>query len=183
MNKELKKIKIADLYVDEDNEKIHTEENLNLIKESINQVGYITPVLVDENHNILSGHGRVAALNKLGAKDVEALVITGLTDAQKAKFRLFENQSARTGYMDKGMVVKTVENLLETEDFDFSILAFDGLVDVFSTPIFEIDVKKEKFADDRKDKACFLIMVDEENREATRDLISSFDYIEGRYAE
>ena len=47
------------------------------VKASIQQVGYITPIVVDENYEILAGHTRYKALKALGRKEAEILRIGG----------------------------------------------------------------------------------------------------------
>jgi len=170
MKKELITLKINDLLVDEHNEKIHTEENNHLIEASIKQVGYVTPVIIDEDNRILSGHGRVSAMKNIGKEtELEVLMVSGLSEDQKNRFRLFDNQSARTGYLDKGMVVKTVSGIMDEDvDFDVSVLSFDGLVDVFSESILDIDMTKKAFKTTVDKKACFVIVCDDKHREDLR---------------
>ena len=62
-----------------------------MVEESINQVGYITPIVVDENNEVLAGHTRIKALKKMGVKEADVLIVEGLTDEQKRKYRLLDN--------------------------------------------------------------------------------------------
>ena len=72
------------------NEKVHTNENLALIRASLNDVGYLTPIVVDETDTILAGHGRFIVLKET-EKEIEVIKITGLTGLQKDKFRIYDN--------------------------------------------------------------------------------------------
>ena len=63
------------------------------VKASIQQVGYITPIVVDENYEILAGHTRTKALEKMGADEVQVLVVDGLTDEEQRKYRLLDNKT------------------------------------------------------------------------------------------
>ncbi|MEI7558530.1 MAG: ParB N-terminal domain-containing protein [bacterium] len=41
------------------NNKIHPEEQINKIANSIQECGFRAPILIDENNIILAGHGRL----------------------------------------------------------------------------------------------------------------------------
>lgn len=54
------------------------------VAESIKQVGYITPIVVDEDNVVLCGHTRLKALKRNGEKEVDGVLrVSGLTDEQK----------------------------------------------------------------------------------------------------
>jgi hypothetical protein len=138
-------LKLEDIKNDPKNEKVHTQENLRLIKKSLTEMGYLNPIIVDETNTILAGHGRKQALEELGHESIDVLKITGLSKVQKKKFRLYDNQSARTGHMDNELVVETVEEILNMDnDFDISILGLDGLAESFSTEIASFTASKTK---------------------------------------
>ena len=65
-NREIKFIKIELLLENKNNIKLHTSEQIELIKKSINSLGFNNIIIVDENNLILAGHGRVHALKELG---------------------------------------------------------------------------------------------------------------------
>lgn len=65
MKKEYIKIPIDDLIPYENNPR-KNEDAIPAVAESIEQVGYISPIVIDENNVILCGHTRLAALQKIG---------------------------------------------------------------------------------------------------------------------
>ena len=135
------KVKIKDLEHYDLNEKIHTKENLALIKASIEEYGYVVPIIIDENNMILAGHGRVEVMQELGNDTIECVVLENLTEAQKHKFRLFDNQSSRTGEMDRDLMKKSIEEILkEDEDFNIGILGEEGLSEEFMADIIDFDL-------------------------------------------
>ena len=77
----------------------YNDEAVDAVEESIEQVGYITPIVVDENYEILAGHTRWRSLNNLGEDEIEVIVVEGLTDEQKRKFRLLDNKIAHQKVM------------------------------------------------------------------------------------
>lgn len=95
------------------------------VKASIQQVGYITPIVVDENYEILAGHTRYKALKALGRKEAEILRIGGVSEEQKKKYRLLDNKTGEAAMWDfNALAVELVD--LDFDGFDFG---FDELLD------------------------------------------------------
>ena len=88
------KLKIEEIKPNPKNPKLHADD---LIEKSIKETGYISPIVVDENNIILSGHGRLSALIKLNYKEVEVIVKKGLTKKQKEKYLLMDNTLTERG--------------------------------------------------------------------------------------
>lgn len=95
------------------------------VKASIEQVGYITPIVVDENYEILAGHTRAKALQALGTKEVEVLRIGGVTEEQKKKYRLLDNKTGEAAMWDFNALAVELSDL----DFDGFDFGFDELLD------------------------------------------------------
>ena len=95
------------------------------VKASIPQVGYITPIVVDENYEILAGHTRYKALKALGRKEAEILRVDGVSEEQKKKYRLLDNKTGEAAMWDfNALAVELVD--LDFDGFDFG---FDELLD------------------------------------------------------
>ena len=86
------KKKLADIKPYENNPRIN-DEAVDDVAESIRQCTYIAPIIVDEDGVILAGHTRYKALKKLGYTECDVVVVTGLTDEQKKKYRLYDNKT------------------------------------------------------------------------------------------
>ena len=86
-------IKTADIKPYARNAKRHPEEQVKIIAESIKQFGWAQPIVVDEKHEILIGHGRLLAAKKLGLETAPCYIINGLNAEQKRKLRLIDNKS------------------------------------------------------------------------------------------
>lgn len=91
------KLKVEEVKPNPKNPKKHADD---LIEQSIKEAGYISPIVVDENNMILTGHGRLNALIKLGYKEVEVIVKKGLTKKQKEKYMLLDNKLTERGGWD-----------------------------------------------------------------------------------
>lgn len=76
----------------ENNPRIHNDEQINRIANSIAEFGFNQPIVVDENNIILVGHGRLEAAKKLGHKTVPVVRKEKLTESQKKAYRIIDNK-------------------------------------------------------------------------------------------
>ena len=109
---EYNKWKLSEITPYENNPRIN-DEAVNDVIESINQCGYIAPIVVDEDGVILAGHTRYKALTKLGYKECEVIVVSNLTEEQKKKYRLYDNKTAEFASWDQKKLSE------ELSDVDF----------------------------------------------------------------
>lgn len=114
---ELVKLRLEELKPYRNNPR-YNDEAVEVVEESIKQVGYIAPIVVDENHEILAGHTRHRALYNLGEEEADCIVVRGLTDEQKRKFRLLDNKTAEIADWDLEKLQKELDEL-DFGDFDF----------------------------------------------------------------
>lgn len=87
--------------------------------QSIKQCEYIAPIILDEDNIILAGHTRFKALKKLGYKEVECIIKTGLSEEQKKKYRLLDNKTNELAEWDFDLLAEEMEGL------DFGDLELD----------------------------------------------------------
>jgi ParB-like chromosome segregation protein Spo0J len=95
---------IADLQPDPRNARRHTQRNVGMLVDSLQEVGAARSIVVDENGVILAGNATVEAAGEVGIErvrvvdaDGETLVAvrrTGLTPEQKARLALLDNRVA-----------------------------------------------------------------------------------------
>jgi hypothetical protein len=163
--KKLVKVNIKDIRPYSKNEKVHTNENLNLIRKSLETVGYISPIVVDENFVILAGHGRYEVMKSMEEyATIEVIQLLDLSEVDKSKFRLYDNQSSRTGHYDNEFLVDTIKSIMDSDDtFNISILGIDGLLDAFSTVTTSFDLGKAELVKKSSvvDKSKVLLILDE----------------------
>lgn len=107
----------------------HPESQVDQLVELIRQFGWTIPILIDEQGEIIAGHGRVLAAQKMGLTDVPTMTARGWTDQQKRAYRLADNQVARNGSWDTKLLSQELIELGD-EGFDLPVLGFDeGLID------------------------------------------------------
>lgn len=91
---------------------------VDAVAESIQQCGYVQPIVVDENHVILAGHTRYKALKKLGYTECRVAVEGGLSEEKKRKYRLLDNKTGEFATWDFSKLEKELEEI-DFEGFDF----------------------------------------------------------------
>lgn len=120
----VKRVDIKKLVPYEHNAKIHSEEQIKKLAESIKQFGFISPVLIDEDLNIIAGHGRVKAAVEAGLLEVPCVTVEGLSEAERRAYILADNRLSEFGKWDLDMVQFEIGNL-EALDLNFDISSLD----------------------------------------------------------
>jgi 16S rRNA G966 N2-methylase RsmD len=124
------------------NAKKHTEEQVTKIASSIREFGFLSPVLIDKEFNIIAGHGRVMAAKKLGLKSAPCVFVEGLTDAQRKAYILADNRIGELAEWDMDLVTSELEMLLDN-DFDIDLTGFELPEEQEETEIKEDEVPEE----------------------------------------
>lgn len=70
------------------NSRTHSEEQVSQIMASIREFGFTNPLLIDEKDEIIAGHGRLLASQRLKLKEVPCIILSGLSDAQKRVYSI-----------------------------------------------------------------------------------------------
>lgn len=102
----------------ERNAKKHGSEQIEKLKASINEFGFLTPCLIDADYNLIAGHGRVMAAKELGIGSVPCVFIEGLSDEQRRAYILADNRLGELGEWDMELVF---DELKELDDLGFDI--------------------------------------------------------------
>ena len=105
------------------NTKIHTEEQVEKLARSIEKFGFIKPIIVDDNYNVLCGHGGLLASKFLKLKEVPVLFVSNLSDDEKKAYIIADNKLAESEW-DKELL-KVELNDLQINGFDISITGFE----------------------------------------------------------
>lgn len=138
MTKQLVRMRLADITPYENNPR-HNDNAVEAVKESIKQCEYIAPIIVDEDSVILAGHTRAKALAELGKTDADVMVVSGLTDEQKRKYRLLDNKTNELASWD----IDKLEIELEDIDFDGFDFGFEVEEIESGTEVIEDDYEPE----------------------------------------
>lgn len=106
------------------NARTHSTEQINKLRASLREFGFINPVIVDKDLNVIAGHGRIAAAKAEGIKKVPCVFVDHLTDAQKKAYILADNRMAMDAGWDEELLRVEIE-ALQAEDFDVFLTGFD----------------------------------------------------------
>ena len=134
---EFKKISISEIKPYDRNARTHSTEQVKQIMDAIKEWGFTNPLLIDEQGNLIAGHGRLEAvkqLNKVDFKDepileLPAIVVKGLSDSQKKALIIADNQIALNAGWDYEVLALELKEL-ESVNYDLDLLAFDNVDDI-----------------------------------------------------
>jgi DNA modification methylase len=116
---------VADLNLDARNPRQHSERQVKQLAASIQEFGFVMPVVVDDRGRVVIGHGRVLAAKKLAMPRVPVVEIRHLSEAQRKALRIADNKLGQNAHWDERLLA---ENFLELKaldrDFDLSITGF-----------------------------------------------------------
>lgn len=130
---EMKMIPVDKLVPYVNNARTHSQEQVNKLRGSLREFGFINPVIIDRDNNVLCGHGRLSAALEEGYKEVPCVYADNLTEAQKKAYILADNRYAEDAGWDEEMLRVEIESL-EGMDFDVSLTGFDDqeIADLFA---------------------------------------------------
>ena len=110
------------------NAKIHNEPQLQALAASIKQFGFNSPILIDENNEIIAGHGRIEAAKIIGLTEVPVIRLSHLSEAQKRAYRLADNKISEKGGWNEDILKLELSELESLcNDFDITITGFDSV--------------------------------------------------------
>ena len=115
------------------NARTHSPEQLTKLRSSLREFGFINPIIIDRDYNIIAGHGRVLAAKEEGIMEVPCVFVDYLTEAQKKAYILADNRMALDAGWDEELLRIEIESL-QGEDFDVSLTGFEEqeLADLFA---------------------------------------------------
>lgn len=130
---EMKMVETSKLIPYVNNARTHSQEQVNKLRGSLREFGFINPVIIDSDFNVIAGHGRLMAAKEEGIEEVPCVLVDYLTEAQKKAYILADNRYAQDAGWDEEMLKLEIE-ALEGMDFDVSLTGFneDEIADLFA---------------------------------------------------
>lgn len=125
------------------NARTHSPEQINKLRSSLREFGFINPVIIDRNFGVIAGHGRILAAKEENIKEVPCVFADHLTEAQKKAYIIADNRMAMDAGWDEELLRVEIE-ALQAEAFDLSLTGFDKkeLSDLFKD---DTDVEDDDF--------------------------------------
>ena len=106
------------------NARTHSPEQITKLRSSLREFGFINPVIIDKDFNVLAGHGRLMAAKAEGITEVPCVFAEHLTEAQKKAYIINDNRSALDAGWDDELLKVEME-ALQDMGFDLSMTGFD----------------------------------------------------------
>lgn len=130
---EMKMVETSKLIPYVNNARTHSQEQVNKLRGSLREFGFINPVIIDSDFNVIAGHGRLMAAKEEGIEEVPCVLVDYLTEAQKKAYILADNRYAQDAGWDEELLRLEIE-ALEGMDFDVSLTGFDDqeIADLFA---------------------------------------------------
>lgn len=121
---EMKLVPIDRLVPYINNARTHSPEQINKLRSSLREFGFINPVIIDRNYGVIAGHGRILAAKEEGITEVPCVFADYLTEAQKKAYIIADNRMAMDAGWDEELLRVEIE-ALQAEAFDVSLTGFD----------------------------------------------------------
>jgi DNA modification methylase len=133
------------------NPRTHTPRQIKQIGASIQEFGFINPVLVDGSDGLVAGHARVTAAISLGMTDVPTVRVDHLSPAQIRAYVIADNRLAENAGWDRELLALELEELSVQPNFDVTVTGFE---------MAEIDLLVGEASDNTPDEADLIPEID-----------------------
>lgn len=116
------------------NARTHSPDQIVKLRSSLREFGFINPVIIDRDYNIIAGHGRVLAAQEEKITEVPCVFVDYLTEAQKKAYIIADNRMAMDAGWDEELLKLEIETL-QGMDFDVSFTGFEDqeIADLFGS--------------------------------------------------
>lgn len=162
------------------NAKLHTPEQVEGIKKSIQQLGFNDPIAIWKDNTIIEGHGRLmAAMEMDDITEVPVIRLDGLTDKERRAYIIAHNKLTLKTDFDSDLLGEELKEIMD--DFDMTDFGFGDFELTMLTEDFEptpyddseiasfnkgdVGLAKKRvmitFTEDEEDKIKELLGVDE----------------------
>lgn len=119
------------------------DQAVDAVASSIKNYGFKQPIVIDSQGEVIAGHTRLKASQKLGLDVVPCIVADDLTPSQVKAYRIADNKVAELSEWDYELLK------LELEDIEgFTGFEVEELEDLFED---EKEAKEESFSDKNKE--------------------------------
>jgi DNA modification methylase len=121
---EMQLVPIAKLVPYVNNARTHSPEQITKLRSSLREFGFINPVIIDREFNVIAGHGRILAAKEEGIREIPCVFADHLTEAQKKAYIIADNRMAMDAGWDEELLRVEIESL-QGMDFDPLLTGFD----------------------------------------------------------
>jgi ParB-like nuclease family protein len=113
------------------NARRHSKKQRNQIARSIKRFGFVNPVLISDDFEIIAGYGRVEAAKILGLRQVPTVRLSHLSAADRRAYIITDNRLAELAGWDRALLASELQGLLDLEFDDIELTGFSfGEIDL-----------------------------------------------------
>ena len=133
------------------NAKIHTAEQVEQIKKSIQEFGFNDPIAVWHENEIIEGHGRLLAVMEMDEIDqIPVIRLDNLTDEQRKAYMLVHNKLTMNTDFDFSMLSLELDDIIDIDMEVFGFTKIEDYIDDFFTGNQEPNERVGDFDEDHK---------------------------------
>lgn len=114
------------------NARTHSQKQIRKIQTSLKRFGWMNPLIIDDQGNVICGHGRIEAAKLMGETTVPVINVGALSEADRRAYIIADNRIAEDGQWSKRLLRTELSGLIElgfeVELTGFSALEIDGLL-------------------------------------------------------
>jgi hypothetical protein len=119
---QLEYLPVTVLRANELNPKMHPDRQINALAKGMSEMGFVSPIIVDQDNRIVAGHGRVLAAKKVGLSEVPAVRLEHLNDHQLRALMLADNRLSELGSTNQQLLAENLK-LLTVDGLDLDVEA------------------------------------------------------------
>ena len=128
---QIRYVPVSQLKPYENNPRVHNEIQIQRLVNSLKEFGFTNPLLIDDLGNVIAGHGRLMAAEKIGLESVPTITLAHLTDEQRKAYVIADNQLAMNSSWDDDLL-QTELKALDDAGFDLSLLGWGDDLPTFA---------------------------------------------------
>lgn len=133
MPEQLVRVPIGELVPYARNARTHSESQIAQLRASLREFGFVNPVLIDSDRNIIAGHGRVLAAKAEGMAEVPCVLVEHLSESQRRAYILADNRLAELSGWDTEMLALELGEMRDAGE-DLTMTGFDATAMLLDDP-------------------------------------------------
>ena len=125
------KVPLKELKPYKNNPRLNNDVQIERLINSLKEFGFTNPVLIDDDKNVIAGHGRLIAAERLNIDLIPTITLSHLTEEQRKAYIIADNQLALNSSWDDDLLQIELGNLLDN-GFDLSVLGWGDDLPTFA---------------------------------------------------
>lgn len=167
-------VKISDLKQMPGNPRKISEQEMNKLKKSIQEFGYVDLIVVDEYNTVIGGNQRLQALQQIDIQvPIKAVQLTGYSDSEKKALNIALNKISGEWNLEK--LDEWIEEL-KLDDYNIDLTGYEA-EEIKDLKIPEFNEKEEDLKS--YNKIHILISYDIDKHEEIIKQIANIENMEG----